>query len=89
MGLLTNVGEPLWHPASSEIKHLCRQAAEYCRFHNVELAQLALYYSTQLESVSTYLIGMQSNDLLMANLHTCLIGLSQEEQQVLDYIKRK
>lgn len=88
MGLLTNAGEQPWHPASAETKALCRQAAQYCQSQNLELAQLALYHSTQLESVATYLIGMQSNELLLANLHTCLSGLDDKEQRALDYIKQ-
>lgn len=31
MGLLTENGPPDWHPAGSEIKEACKQAAEYCK----------------------------------------------------------
>ncbi|XP_035227786.1 L-galactose dehydrogenase-like isoform X1 [Stegodyphus dumicola] len=31
MGLLTNNGPPDWHPAGSELKAACEQAAKYCK----------------------------------------------------------
>lgn len=31
MGLLTNNGPPDWHPASKEMKKICRDVAQYCK----------------------------------------------------------
>lgn len=31
MGLLTNGGPQLWHPAPKEIKDVCKIAQEYCK----------------------------------------------------------
>lgn len=31
MGLLTNQGPQPWHPASDDIKALCKRASEYCK----------------------------------------------------------
>lgn len=31
MGLLSNKGPQPWHPASDDIKALCRRASDYCK----------------------------------------------------------
>ena len=31
MGLLTERGPPSWHPATNDIKHVCKQASDYCK----------------------------------------------------------
>lgn len=31
MGLLSNQGPQPWHPASDDIKALCRRASDYCK----------------------------------------------------------
>ena len=45
MGLLTNRGPPMWHPAHQDIKDICRQAAEYCQKSEIDISRLALDYS--------------------------------------------
>ena len=31
MGLLTDRGPPSWHPATDDIKLVCKQASDYCK----------------------------------------------------------
>lgn len=40
MGLLTESGPPVWHPASDELKTCCAAAARYCRNQGVVLPSL-------------------------------------------------
>jgi L-galactose dehydrogenase len=89
MGLLSNGGPPSWHPASKELKDLCRQAAEICKANNVELAKLALHHT--LETVSpegphSILVGMQTVDIVKMNLSVVFDGLSDDELKLYDYL---
>lgn len=89
MGLLTNDGPQAWHAAKSDLRALCQKAAAYCQKNNVDLANLAVHHAMSLNEASTILIGMQSNNLLEANLNTYLNGLNPREREVLDYLKIK
>lgn len=31
MGLLSNRGPPVWHPAGESVRSKCKQAADYCQ----------------------------------------------------------
>lgn len=90
MGILTNSGPQSWHPACENIKEVCWEMSEYCKENNVELGKLAVHYSIHnFEGPSTYLIGMQSENLLNINLNAYFNGLSQEENDVLNTIKNE
>lgn len=80
MGLLTNAGPPIWHPAGREIKEVCHQAAELCKANGIELARLAMDHFIRLDSVATFLSGMQSSKELGENIGVYLNGLTDEEQ---------
>nr|XP_029718759.1 L-galactose dehydrogenase [Aedes albopictus] len=87
MGLLTNAGPQPWHPAQDQTKQVCREAAEYCKQHGVELGKLAMYHFIQLDGPSTFLSGMQSEELVDINLAAFFNGLTPKEREVLDYLK--
>jgi len=87
MGLLTNSGPQSWHPAKSETKEMCRQAAEICKTNNIELGKLAMYYFTQIEGPATFLVGMQTQDLLRVNLDAFVNGLTEKETEILNKLK--
>lgn len=89
MGLLTNNGPPEWHPASTELKELCKKAAKICREANVELGKLAMYHFCQLDGPATFLVGMQTPDLIRINLDVFLNGLNEAETQLLNELKEK
>lgn len=80
MGLLTNAGHPSWHPAGKEIKEACHQAADLCKANDVELARLAMDHFIRLDSVATFLSGMQSSKELGDNVGVYLNGLTDGEQ---------
>lgn len=87
LGLLTNAGPQVWHPAGEEVKDICRKAANICKEANVELGKLAMYYFMQLDGVSTFLTGMQTRKLLDINLSAYHSGLTKKEQEVLQLLR--
>lgn len=87
LGLLTNSGPQPWHPADEEQKELCRKAANICKESNVKLGKLAMYYSMQLDGVSTFLTGMKTRKLLDINLNAYYNGLTKKEQEILELLK--
>jgi L-galactose dehydrogenase len=68
MGLLTQAGPPVWHPAPAALKEACRAAAQLCRlsrFHldhvEVDIAHLAIAYAvSQDERIPCTILGMKS-----------------------------
>ncbi|XP_065091386.1 uncharacterized protein LOC135712336 [Ochlerotatus camptorhynchus] len=89
MGLLTNSGPQTWHPAHYQTKQVCREAAEYCKQHGVELGKLAMYHFIQLDGPSTFLSGMQSKALVEINLAAFFDGLTDNERTVLAYLNER
>jgi len=90
LGLLTNGGPQPWHPASADQKAIARKASEICKERGVELGKLAMFYTMKgLPEVSTFLTGMQTRQLLQINLEAFEQGLSDKEQEVLQYLKEK
>lgn len=89
MGLLTNGGPPSWHPAQTEVKELCKKAAKKCQESGIELGKLAMHFFTQLEGPSTFLVGMQTPELVAMNLDVFLNGLNETEEKLLKDLKEK
>ncbi|XP_055850782.1 uncharacterized protein LOC129915319 [Episyrphus balteatus] len=87
LGLLTNKEPQPWHPASEEIKSICRKAANICKNANIDLGKLAMYYCMQLEGPSTFLTGMENRKLLDINLKSYYEGLTKTEEEVLKQLK--
>lgn len=87
LGLLSNRGPQPWHHANDELKQLCSKAANICKESNIELGKLAMYYSMQLPGPATFLIGMQTRQLLDINLEALYTGLTKKEQEVLKLLK--
>ncbi|XP_075146366.1 uncharacterized protein LOC142220870 [Haematobia irritans] len=87
LGLLTNTGPQSWHPADDDLKQLCRKSANICKEANVELGKLAMYHFLQLDGPTTFLVGMQTRQLLDMNLDAFYNGLSKKEQEVLQLLK--
>ncbi|EHB67085.1 aldo/keto reductase [Paenibacillus lactis] len=67
MGLLSRRGAPSWHPASAEIKEACRQAAEYCAKEGIDIAKLAVQFSTSHEQIPTTLVSTANPDNIVRN----------------------
>uniref|UniRef100_A0A1B0CH08 NADP-dependent oxidoreductase domain-containing protein n=1 Tax=Lutzomyia longipalpis TaxID=7200 RepID=A0A1B0CH08_LUTLO len=89
LGLLSQNGPQSWHPAGEEIKTACREAAELCRKEGLELGRLAMGYFIQLAGPATFLVGMQSLELLNMNLDVYFNGLTDKEKALIDRIKRE
>lgn len=60
MRLLTDVGPPDWHPASSHLRARCAQAAGYCRDHGCSISDVALYYSHHISGPHCTLLGISN-----------------------------
>ncbi len=78
MGLLTEAGPPLWHPASDAIKAQCAEAAHFCRGKGVDIAQLALQFSLSQPEIHSTLVGIANVDQLAFNLKALQQPLDQE-----------
>ncbi len=57
MGLLSRQGTPDWHPATKEIKEVCRQTAAYCSERGADLSKLAIQYAVHNAQIPTTLVG--------------------------------
>uniref|UniRef100_A0A1L8E136 Putative oxidoreductase n=1 Tax=Nyssomyia neivai TaxID=330878 RepID=A0A1L8E136_9DIPT len=88
LGLLSQQGPQTWHPAGEEIKAACKEAAEICRKEGMELGRLAMGYFINLIGPATFLVGMQSLELLNMNLDVYFNGLTDKENAIKDRIKR-
>lgn len=89
MELLTSQGPQSWHPANEEAKEQAQKAINYCKQEGVELARLAIFYTSKLNGPATFLVGMQTRQMLDLNWKSYVCGLTQEEHKVLDYIQAK
>lgn len=87
MGLLTNNGPQSWHPAPDEIKTVCREASDICKANGIELGRLAMHFFIQLHGVTTFLVGMQTSQLLHANLDVYYNGLTEKEEDILKLLQ--
>ncbi|XP_030037555.1 L-galactose dehydrogenase isoform X2 [Manduca sexta] len=83
MGLLTNKGPQPWHPASDDIKALCRRASEYCKEHNVELARVATWFTLNQPDIDTNVCGFFNVDQLRDTVDVLEKGLTEHEMRVL------
>ena len=68
MGLLTQRGVPDWHPASVEIVEACSAAAAYCRENGVDIAQLAIHFSTTNPDIASTLVGTANPENIKKNV---------------------
>jgi len=89
MGLLTERGPPSWHPATNDIKHVCKQASDYCKTEGVDISKLGSDYSFKFEGVDTTLIGTASYKNLDSNLNVYTNGLNVKEFNVRETIMSK
>lgn len=89
LGLLTQGGPQPWHPAGEEIKAACRKAAEVCRKEGIELGRLAMGHFIELAGPATFLVGMQTLELINMNLDVYLHGLTDKEKEIKDHIKKE
>ncbi len=60
MGLLTPQGPQPWHPASDNIKSVCKRAADYCTEQGVSIAQLAIQFALHRDDCDVTLLGTRT-----------------------------
>ncbi|GAA0289629.1 aryl-alcohol dehydrogenase-like predicted oxidoreductase [Gracilibacillus halotolerans] len=78
MGLLSSRELASWHPASDEIKKVCKQAAQYCESQGEDLAKLAIQFSTANPSIPTTLVSTASSHNILKNLKWMEEPINQE-----------
>ncbi|KAL4705697.1 hypothetical protein ACJJTC_018770 [Scirpophaga incertulas] len=89
MGLLTNKGPQPWHPASDDIKAICRQASDYCQKEGVELARIATWYTLTQPDIDTNVCGFYDVDQMMDTLNVIEKGLNEHEKRVLKEVQSR
>ncbi len=57
MGLLTEKGPPVWHPAPADYRDVCARAIEHCKKRKRDLAKLALQFAVSNTDIATTLVG--------------------------------
>ncbi|KAM3968756.1 uncharacterized protein ACR2FA_000505 [Aphomia sociella] len=83
MGLLSNNGPQSWHPASDDIKAICREASNYCKAQNIELARLATWFTLNQPGIDTNICGFYNVDQLVDSIEVLDKGLTELENKVL------
>ncbi|XP_026759015.1 uncharacterized protein LOC113518337 [Galleria mellonella] len=83
MGLLSNKGPQPWHPASDDIKAICKKASEYCKAQNVELARIATWYTLNQPDIDTNICGFFNVEQLVDSIEVLDNGLTDLEKKVL------
>jgi len=86
MGLLSHRGPPAWHPAKSNIKEACAQAAKYCEEQGVDISRLGLRFTLDHEDYPTTLVSTASLENLKKNLQCVYNPLTEQEKTVLQEV---
>lgn len=60
MGLLTNQGPRVWHPASLQLKKACKKAALLCQEEGIEISELALVFALSNDRIPCTIVGMKN-----------------------------
>lgn len=68
MGLLTGRNIPDWHPASKQIKDICKKTADFCQAQGENLAKLAIQFSVANEKIPTTLVSTASVENIKKNV---------------------
>ena len=89
MGLLTERGPAQWHPASADIRKVCKEAVDYSKRKNCNIARIATQYSLNFPGVHTTLIGTSSLANLQTSIDVLRKGITTEEQIVSDELMEK
>jgi L-galactose dehydrogenase len=68
MGILTENGPAEWHPAPQAVRDAGKKAAEFCRSHGADIADVAMRFSLDHPYVSSTLVGMANTRQVEASL---------------------
>ena len=86
MGLLTEQGPAKWHPAPQNLRDAAKKAAEYCREHGENLAEVALRFCLQHPYVASTLIGIGDRPQVEASLRLLATATDPEVLRQLEAI---
>ncbi len=78
MGLLNAREVPAWHPASEDIRNICKQAAEYCIQRGEDLSKLAIQYSVQNKKIPTTLVSTANPENIKKNIQWANEPINEE-----------
>ena len=69
MGLLSQRGAPMWHPAGRDLKNACAKAAAYCQEKGYPIEKLAIQFSTSMNPrIATTLFSSANPDNVLKNI---------------------
>ena len=69
MGLLSQRGAPMWHPAGCDLKNACARAAAYCQEKGYPIEKLAIQFSTSMNPrIATTLFSSANPDNVLKNI---------------------
>ena len=80
MRVLTEKGAPSWHPAPKRVLEVGQQVAGYCRSQGVDVADLAMQFALQHETVATTLVGMSKVRSVERNLRS--VGVAPDPEML-------
>ena len=68
MGLLSQRGVPVWHPAPKPLVKACQKAAEHCREKGYPIEKLAVQYSVSNPRIASTLFSSANPDNVRRNI---------------------
>lgn len=68
MGLLSERGVPMWHPAPQPLVEACGRAAQHCKVKGYPIEKLAIQYALTNERITTTLFSSANPDNVARNL---------------------
>jgi aryl-alcohol dehydrogenase-like predicted oxidoreductase len=88
MGLLNHREVANWHPATEQIKAVCKQAAVFCQDQGEDISKLAIQYAVGNERIPTTLVSTANPENIRKNTAWAEEPLNQELlQQVLQILE--
>ncbi|MDP4268897.1 MAG: aldo/keto reductase [Bacteroidota bacterium] len=68
MGMLTERGAPVWHPATPELKAVCEKAVQHVKSKGASIEQMAMKYSVSNPRISSTLFSTTSSENVLKNI---------------------
>jgi len=88
MGLLTERGVPVWHPAPEALKRLSRKAVEFCKSKGSSIEQLAISFSVSNPRIATTLFSTTNSENVLKTIQYAEtpvdISLLEEVQNIFE-----
>ncbi len=78
MGMLTERGAPEWHPATPELKAVCRKAVQHAMSKGKYIEQLAMKYSISNPRITTTLFSTANPANVLKNIEWCKEPLDEQ-----------